>query len=50
MESNKPSDSVDKVKHHIRITMCSRKLKSIERICKNIIFDNNGKNLLIKAD
>ena len=29
--------------------MCSRKLKSIERICKNIISDNNGKNLSIKG-
>ena len=36
-------------KHHIRITLCSRKIKSIERICKNIIVDNNEKNIFIKG-
>ena len=36
-------------KHHIRITLCSRKIKSIERICKNIIVDNNEKNIIIKG-
>ena len=49
MEEIKSTSTIDKAKHHIRVTLCSRKIKSIERICKNIIKDNNQKDLLIKG-
>ncbi len=49
MEELKNTNTIDKAKHHIRVTLCSRKIKSIERICKNIIKDNNQKDLLIKG-
>ena len=38
-----------KSKHHIRITLCSQKIKSIERICRNIIKDNQEGDLVLKG-
>jgi len=49
MESTKNNTIIRKPKHHIRVTMCSRKLKSIERICRNIVADNIEKELCIKG-
>jgi len=49
MDEIKNSTSIQKVRHRIRITLSSRKIKSIERICKNIIKDNNEKDLFIKG-
>lgn len=49
MESTKNNTIIRKPKHHIRVTLCSRKLKSIERICQNIVTDNTEKELCIKG-
>jgi len=49
MDETKNTTTLTKSKHHIRVTLCSRKIKSIERICRNIIKDNNQKDLLIKG-
>jgi len=49
MEENKNNRELREPKNHIRITLCSRKLKSIERICQKIITDNNEKDLILKG-
>ena len=49
IENNKNNEESRSPKNHIRITLCSRKLKSIERICQKIISDNNQKDLLLKG-
>ena len=49
MDENKNFTNIRKPKNHIKITLCSQKLKSIERVCSNIITDNNKKDLLIKG-
>lgn len=46
---NKNNRELGKPKNHIRITLCSRKLKSIERICQKIITDNSEKDLILKG-
>ena len=49
MDEDKNFTNIRKPKNHIKITLCSQKLKSIERVCSNIITDNNKKDLLIKG-
>jgi|Transcript_2933 small subunit ribosomal protein S20e len=49
MEREKGITFIRRPKNHIRVTLCSRKLKSIERICRNIITDNNEKELSLKG-
>lgn len=49
MEETKHKTNLRKPRHHIRVTLCSRKIKSIERICKNIVSDNKEKELSIKG-
>ena len=49
MERDKSITFIRRPKNHIRVTLCSRKLKSIERICRNIITDNNEKELSLKG-
>ena len=49
IENNKNIPKSENLKNHIRITLSSRKLKSIERICQKIISDNNDKDLLLKG-
>jgi len=49
MKGEKTDADSSELKQHVRIIIASRKIKSLEKICKDIIIKGKEKNLKIKG-